>query len=122
MSNHKSERRIQRNRIRRQQEMRRHLIISILTVCLVVIFSIGISSFRSNAKDNSNHTAYKYYKSITISHEDTLWSIAKEYMDSEHYDSIYDYMNEVKQINSLDSDDITYGNHLIIAYYSDEYR
>lgn len=122
MNNIRSERRIQKNRRKRQQEMRRHCLLTIvMTICLVLIFSISINSFRSNAKSSESLHSHKYYKSITISNEDTLWSIAQTYMDKEHYDSIYDYMNEVKQINSLASDDIIYGNHLIIAYYSDEH-
>lgn len=121
MSNHRSETRIKRNRIRRQKEIRRHIMMTILTICLVITFSFTINSFLSNAKDDSSHTSYKYYKSITITKEDTLWSIAQEYVDEEHYDSIDDYIKEVKKLNKLSNDTITYGEHLIIPYYSDEY-
>ena len=38
-------------------------------------------------------------------------------MDDEHYDSVNDYIKEVKQINVLGSNDITYGAHLIVPYY-----
>lgn len=121
MSNQKSENRIKRNRIRRQKEMRRHMMLTILTVCLVITFSISINSFLSNAKDDSHKTFYKYYKSITIDNNDTLWTIAQEYIDSEHYDSIDDYIKEVKKLNKLNNDTINYGEHLIIPYYSDEF-
>lgn len=120
MSNKKSEIRIRNNRIRRQKEMRRNFLVIIMTCCLVTAFSLSISSFASNAKDETSAVSYKYYKSITIENGDTLWSIATQHMDSEHYDSVNDYINEVKQMNTLANDDITYGQSLIIPYYSNK--
>lgn len=117
----RSERRIHNNRIRRQREMRKNFLMLIMTVCLVVTCSISLNGFRSNAKDDSVKTSYKYYKSITIDNNDTLWSIAEEYMDEEHYDSINAYINEVKNMNSLTDDEIQYGEHLIIPYYDDTF-
>ena len=120
MSNSRSERRIRNNRIRRAKEMRKNFLLTIMTICLVITFSLSMNSFLSNAKDSSEPVCYKYYKSITIASNDTLWSIAQEYMDDEHYDSISDYIKEVKQINVLGSNDITYGAHLIVPYYAYE--
>ncbi len=120
MSNSRSERRIRNNKIRRAKEMRKNFILTIMTFCLVITFSLGMNSFLSSAKDSSEPACYKYYKSITIANNDTLWSIAQEYMDDEHYDSINDYIKEVKQINVLSSNDITYGAHLIVPYYAYE--
>lgn len=113
----KSERRILRNRIRRQQEMKKNFFLLLITVCLITACSVSLSGFRSNAKDDSTEASYKYYKSIVISGHDTLWSIAQEYMDADHYDSIDDYIKEVKHMNSLTDDAIQYGEHLVIPYY-----
>ncbi len=117
----RSERRICRNRVRRQREMMKNFLILAMTVCLIVTCSVVLSGFRSNAKDDSAETSYKYYKSIVVSGDDTLWSIAEEHMDVEHYDSINDYINEVKAMNSLSDDAIHYGTHLIIPYYDNVY-
>lgn len=117
----RSERRIRNNRIRRQREMRKNFLMFVMTVCLIITCSISLNGFRSNAKDDSVKTSYKYYKSITIDNNDTLWSIAEEYMDKEHYDSVNDYINEVKNMNSLTSDEIQYGEYLIIPYYDDTF-
>ena len=87
-----------------------------MTVCLIVTCSVALSSFRSNAKADAV-PSYKYYKSIVVSNNDTLWSIAEEYMDGEHYTSINDYINEVKTMNSLSGDSIQYGRHLVVPYY-----
>lgn len=142
----KSERRIRNNRIRRRREMRNHFILFAMTLCLIAICSIAVGSFYaqgctmyitaskhntpravnmrknfspsvSGAKDKEKSLSCKYYKSITVSDRDTLWSIAKTYMDEEHYDSIPEYIREVMQINTLTSDTIYADTHLIIPYY-----
>lgn len=117
----RSEERIINNKIRRKRELRRKFFMSFMTVCLVITISIGLNGFLSNAKDNNSRTSHKYYTSITVSKEDSLWSIAEKYMDKEHYESTNEYIQEVKNMNHLGNDIITYGEHLIISYYSDAY-
>lgn len=112
----KSERRILRNRIRRQQEMKKHLQMFLVTICLIAVCSFTLSDFRSNAK-NDMRDVDKCYKSITISSHDTLWSIAEQYMDNDYYDSIQDYIDEVRRMNAIAGDSIRYGDYLIIPYY-----
>ncbi|MCM1386467.1 MAG: LysM peptidoglycan-binding domain-containing protein [Bacillus sp. (in: Bacteria)] len=121
MSNNRSERRIRNNKIRRQKQLRRNFFTAIATFGLIITLSVSVGGFLSKAKDDSESMYYKYYKSITVSTEDTLWSIAQEYMDATHYQSVDDYIKEVKQMNHLQSDTITYGCHLVIPYYTDEY-
>ncbi len=121
MSNSRSERRIKNNRRRRQREMRKNFLLLVMTFCLVITFSISMSSFLSNAKDENTKTSYKYYKSITIENGDTLWSLANEYMDKEHYNSVNDYIQEVRNMNTLTDDNIVYGQNLIVPYYSTEF-
>lgn len=117
----RSERRILKNKIRRQREMKKNFLILVMTVCLIVTCSISLNGFRSNAKDDSTEVSYKYYKSIEVTGNDTLWSIAEEYMDGEHYESIADYIEEVKSMNSLTNDTIHYGEYLIIPYYASDF-
>lgn len=119
--NNRSEQRIRNNRTRRKMELRRKFILCMLTFCLIVTFSVGVSGFLSNAKDRNSQVSYKYYTSITVSGDDTLWSIAEKYMDKDHYHSTNDYIQEVKNMNHLKSDVITYGEHLIVSYYMDTY-
>ena len=115
----RSERRIRNNRIRRRREMRKNFLLFVMTLCLIVTTSIAVSSFRSNAKNDASESTYKYYKSITVSDSDTLWSIAETYMDEEQYSSIYAYIREVMQINSLTNDAIYADAHLIVPYYGE---
>ena len=117
----RSERRIQQNRIRRKREIRKNFLILVMTICLIFTGTITISSFRSSAKDETTQASYKYYTSITVASLATLWSIAQQYMDEEHYASVEDYIQEVKKINSLADDQISYGEHLIIPYYTSDF-
>ncbi|MDE5937850.1 MAG: hypothetical protein K2H37_02060 [Lachnospiraceae bacterium] len=114
----RSERRIRNNRIRRRREMRKNFLLLVMTFFLIVTASIAVSSFRSNAKNDPSQESDKYYKSIVISDSDTLWSIAKDNMDEAHYGSVYEYIREVMQINSLTSDAIYADAHLIVPYYA----
>ena len=113
----RSERRIRNNRIRRRQEIRKNFLLFVMTLCLIVTASVALSSFRSSAKNAPSQESSKYYKSIVVSESDTLWSIAEDYMDEAHYGSIYEYIREVMQINSLTNDAIYADTHLIVPYY-----
>lgn len=114
----RSERRIQRNRARRRRELRRNFYRMIATVCMIIIGVLSVNNLPSRAQDEETDIAYKYYTSITVPNHATLWSIAEEYMDREHYGTAEDYICEVKAINSLTDDRISYGEHLIIPYYA----
>ena len=116
-----SERRIRNNKIRRQRELKRHMFISFFTLCIAITFAFGISSIQTSAMDTSEVIEIKYYTSITISPDDTLWSIASEYMGN-HYESVNEYIEEVMNINSLTDETIYTGQHLVIPYYSAEYK
>lgn len=97
--------------------MKKNFLIIFMTICVIVTGTITMSGFRSNAKGNSIDGSCKYYKCITVSTDDTLWSIAEKYMDGQHYDCIGDYIEEVKRMNNLTTDMIHYGEYLIIPYY-----
>lgn len=65
--------------------------------------------------------SFKYYKNICMEQGETLTSIAREYADREHYETLDQYIQEVVYMNHLKSeDDICAGYYLIIPYYSNE--
>ena len=101
--------------------MKKNFLILVMTICLIITCTISMNGFRSNAKDGSTEVSYKYYKSISVANNDTLWSIAEQYMDEEHYDSISDYIQEVKCMNHLTDDMINYGDYLVIPYYDNHF-
>ena len=101
----------------RRRRMRK-LGIVLFVIALLSIFSIIIFGNVVNAQDdNYPDNMVKGYTYITVAQSDTLWSIAQEYSD-EHYNSLYQYIREVKELNGLTSDSIHAGARLIIPVYA----
>lgn len=96
----------------------KNIVTVILTLAIVIYFSTTLGSSFVNAESRSHaETAQrKYFKSIEICEGDTLWAIASEYK-GDHYDSIYAYIDEVMEMNGLDSDQIHAGQYLTVPYY-----
>lgn len=87
------------------------------SVLIFICFMI-ISSFKgSDSKADASTTNQKYFLCITIDYGDTLYDIATEYI-SEEYDSIDDYIAEVKSINNLVNDSIQSGATLVVPYFA----
>lgn len=64
---------------------------------------------------------YKYYTSVYVNRNTTLWNIADEYITEEYKDK-RDYIDEVLRINQLTSDNLAYGTTICVPYYSSEYK
>lgn len=90
------------------------LIVAALSIISIILCTVWIPPKSSQYSSAPN----KYFKSVQIEKGDTLWSIAKENMDTEHYKNISEYVKEIKKINALVSDRVTAGNYIIIPYYS----
>lgn len=101
------------------------LIAGVLTLIFVIALSFGTERFYSDAKAADNIPAeVKYYKSVKIQKGDSLWSIAKEYMN-DNYDSVYDYIDELVILNQLEDREINQiqeGDYLTVAYYTEAGR
>ncbi|MFV0364313.1 MAG: LysM peptidoglycan-binding domain-containing protein [Suipraeoptans sp.] len=89
---------------------------SMVIICMFVFIS---TTDAANAKDEPANPTYKYYKSVYIEQGDTLWSIAKEHKNDETTQA---YINELKEINNLTSDNIEDCKHLMVAYYDNEFK
>lgn len=108
-------------RVKRERTIRNRIILMAFTVCLVLVIAVSYYSITSHAESEVGNVSFKYYTDIEVEYGDSLWSIAQEYRDS-HYDSIFDYMNEVRSINHITGDTIKEGQILIVPYYSGEYK
>ncbi len=109
----------------------RIIIKRLLFIVIVSIFALGVSVILSNDPvdahmENTGRERgsgvldrCKYYTSIEVSAGDSLWSIAEEYMDAGNQ-SVYDYIDEIKEINGLKSDQIRAGEYLMVSYYGYE--
>lgn len=98
---------------RKHQQWFRIVLACFMTGVIVLLFTHF--SNRVNASDLERQRT-KYYTGIQIKEGDSLWSIAEEYV-SEEYDSIQEYIEELKRVNQLDSNVIYSGRHLIVSYY-----
>lgn len=107
-----------RREVSRHLMARRRMAIFFVTAALVLggalLGSGAIAASRSEA--SMEHGSSKYYASIQIQQGDTLWGIASAYRSPE-YGSIRDYIDEVKELNQLRSDEIHAGQFLIVPYF-----
>lgn len=90
-------------------------LIVIGAVMIITLFMLGASEKDRNVNASTHNE--KYFMCISVDADDTLWSIAEEYM-SEEYSSVDDYIDEVKSINNLTGDKIYSGASLVIPYYA----
>lgn len=110
------------NRQRRMKQVRRNFTALTLSLFLGITISIFLISFSTEANDMEHQPSYKYYKSIEVAKGDSLWSIAQNNIDTAYYKNTCEYVAEIKKLNSLASDNIVAGSHIIIPYYSKEFK
>ena len=105
---------------KRRQLAKRRMILLLTALFVITVGSIVCGSIFSSAKDPATDIPqHKYYKSITIEHGDSLWSIAQEY-STDAYEDTQEYIDELIQLNGLTSKTIHEGQHLVVAYYDTE--
>lgn len=104
------------------RELNKLLVLCIATVFIVFAACALFGNILSSAHDSrlDETTNYKYYTSIDIHPGDTLWDIAEAYM-TEDYESVSEYVQALKDMNSLSSDKIVAGQKLIVAYNATEF-
>lgn len=92
----------------------------LITACLLTIAGFFLQGTIVDANTEISER-YKYYTSVYVDRDTTLWSISKKY-SSDEYSNIRVHMDEVKAINHLSSDELQYGTTLCVPYYSDELK
>ena len=114
--------RIQKKRAR-EMEVKKHIIQLVFAVFFVFIVLLFVNHTVSKASAGEDILYFKYYTTIEVKPADTLTSIANQYSDDMHYDSVMEYIDEVLFINHLDdADQIKAGTFLTVPYYSTEYK
>lgn len=119
VTNSISERRIRNNRRMRKLQLRRHMMMGLLTVFLVLGCSGLFFGFKSRAQSGDESIYCKCYKSVIVRPGDTIWDYADLYADREFYDSYASYINEVIHMNGLSDEHIQSGQYILLPYYSD---
>lgn len=91
----------------------------IIVAVLAIIIAVSCSIRIVNASDKEEKTMHKYFTSVTVKADDTLWDIANEYSYKEKPKT---YVNNIMSINNMTDETIYSGQDLIIYYYSDELK
>lgn len=98
----------------------KYISIGILTSILIILTITFGTSMNTDAGEVEVSHKYKYFTIIEVGEGESLWTIAKEYLPEGY--SINEYINELRQMNSLSSDKIYSGSELCITYYSNIYK
>lgn len=108
---------------RKLRNLKRKLVVLTMITLFILIGCMHFGKLSSDAHGNleEDPVSFKYYKSIEIQDGDTLWGIAEKYMDDE-YDSVQDYIAELKEINQLVTDNIQSANYLTVVYHDTEFK
>lgn len=93
----------------------------LVLLCVLAVIGMIYRGVSAVNADEEIQERYKYYTSVYIDRDETLWNIASKYMTDEYTD-IREYMDEVKSINHLTDDELQYGITICVPYYSDEYK
>ena len=102
---------------RRRQVYLRKLSLVLASVIVIMGLSISFAPHFVDAHESEPAAAAeKLYKSIEIEKGDSLWSIAEEYRNH-NTESVFEYIDILKEVNGLHSDDIHEGQYLTIVYY-----
>lgn len=123
ISSTQSSRKATSSRSRRRKQKRSANLFKkvLLLISCVIIFTIMFSLITSKSSASSvvhaeEHLSELEFELVEIQPGDTLWSIAEDHMTPGFHD-IRDYIDAIKTCNQLDTDQINYGNYLLIPYY-----
>lgn len=106
---------------RRRRQLTFRIAAVLTTICISGFFGVLRFGFFSDAREEGSPVSYKYFTSILIYPGDTLTSISLRYADR-HYDTLEDYMDEVRRMNHLHEDEIRAGEYLVVPYYSSHFQ
>lgn len=91
----------------------RYFVISVFVIAFVCIGS----SIIVNADTGASNVKNKYYTSINIEENNTLWDIEARYNSGQ--ENRESYINSIMKLNNMDSDILYNGQNLIVYYYVD---
>lgn len=105
----------------KRKKIARERVLLIAAAAIVIAGNVMVRSLFADAHGSAKEdpVEYTYYKSIEIQEGDTLWGIAKRYSGGE---SIPEYIEKVKELNGLSSDDIHESHYITVIYKDEEFR
>ena len=85
----------------------------IIPVIILAVITLGSIMVKASEADTRPYLK-KYYTSVEVTSDDTLWSLEADYNNGLEDRNTY--------INNMTSDTIITGNHLLLYYYSSEHN
>ncbi len=94
-----------------------------LTVILLMILAFcsgffGHTLLNARAEEKASHSLNRYYTSVQLRQGDSLWDIARQYRAGSGY-SCQEYVEELKRMNGLKSEQIHSGEYLTVVYFAE---
>lgn len=98
--------------------------VSLLSSFVILSILIFVLSYNTNANTvDGKEPVYKYFTSYQIDKGDTLWTIVVKFNPTFSYKEVMKTVDEIRDINHLGAfEKITAGEHLVVPYYSTEYK
>ncbi|SDM70926.1 LysM peptidoglycan-binding domain-containing protein [Lachnospira pectinoschiza] len=91
-------------------------VLMITVVTIVAFFNINAKASETNEAKMTT----KYYTSIEIKNNDTLWNLEDQYNNGN--ESKKNYINNIMELNNLNSETIYSGESLIVYYYGSNHN
>mgnify|MGYP003209379672 FL=1 len=86
---------------------------------ILAVITLGSIMVKASETDTRPYLK-KYYTSVEVTSDDTLWSLEADYNNG--LEDRNTYINNIMQLNNMTSDTIITGNHLLLYYYSSEHN
>lgn len=107
---------VRRNKRRKSRRTFRNAVFACLFLFCVAFAGFKAGAISTNAQNSNPEGSEKLYKCVMVEQNDCLWDIADRYMGRGYADK-RTYVEEVRQINNLESDELHFGTYLCIPYY-----
>ena len=94
-----------------------------LTVILLMLLAFcsgffGHTLLNARAEEQASPKLNRYYTSVQLRQGDSLWDLAEQYRQGSPY-SRSEYVEELKRMNGLKSEQIHSGEYLTVVYFAE---
>lgn len=105
------------NRRTLQRRLRNLMIIFLMILAFCSGF-FGHTLLNAHAEEKYVKPMNRYYTSIQLQPGDSLWEIAGRYQEGSGYSKM-EYVEELKRMNGLQSEQIHSGQYLTVVYFAE---
>jgi hypothetical protein len=92
----------------------------IISFILIAVIFVGRIFVVNAADQKDKEVMHRYYTSITIQQNDTLWELSDQYNTGSEDKS--SYIRQIMSMNNMTSDTLYQGENILVYYYSDEVK